>query len=114
MTETTEKTNWVELVQLRAGAAVQILRQQKDDTALNFLRTLARQGFSLTVEGETLKVSPSSKITNKLRETLIKHKKGLVSLLSGPGRVTRLTGGVSGNWSGMSSGAGWRPRTIRR
>ena len=82
MTETTEKTNWVELVQLRAGAAVQILRQQKDDTALNFLRTLARQGFSLTVEGETLKVSPSSKITNKLRETLIKHKKGLVSLLS--------------------------------
>jgi hypothetical protein len=56
-------------------------------TAADLLTDLTRQGFRLTPEGDSIRVTPASRLTGELRHAIRAHKSALLALLAAPGRV---------------------------
>jgi hypothetical protein len=50
-------------------------------TAADLLADLTRQGFTLTVEGEGIRVTPRSRLTAGQREAILAHKPALLGLI---------------------------------
>jgi hypothetical protein len=52
-------------------------------TATELLAELARQGFSLSIEGDGIRVRPASCLGGELRQAVRTHKAALLALLAG-------------------------------
>jgi hypothetical protein len=53
-------------------------------TAAELFADLARQGFTLAGEGDGIRVTPASRLTEELRQAIRVHKAALLTLLAGP------------------------------
>jgi hypothetical protein len=55
-------------------------------SAAELLADLIRQGFTLTPEGEGIRVTPASRLTPAARQAIADHKPALLALLAAPHR----------------------------